>query len=170
MLTIRRARVIALALTVIAAASSGCTPNAPAAATDCHGIPASMGACDPDLHVFTGETCQAIADEFGPALEAQAMKVVRGPRELSGERQSVRLTNAEIVVTQIASERMIELGIFEDCSMPDFLERASRHFSDEFKSGVGTVLYDNDPPATYDDWIADLSRIMSSIGKPLPST
>jgi hypothetical protein len=170
MTPIARSRAVAIALIVlVAGASAGCSvAQVTPPPTICNGIPAEMGGCASDLPTFKGTTCDEIADEFGPAMDAAVLNVIHGPREVNGERQSVRLTSANIVVTTLATNRMIELGIIADCKMPDFLDRASRGFSDEMRSTVGSVVYDNDPPAGYDDWIEILSRIMSGIGKPVP--
>jgi hypothetical protein len=165
---IARPRTSALALIVLlAGASSGCSlAQGTPTPTTCNGISSELGGCAADLPTFTGTSCDQLADEFGPAMDAAVMKVIHGPKEANGERQSVRLTSANIVITTLATNRMIELGIIEDCKMPAFLDRAALGFSPELKSQVGTVVYDNDPPAGYGDWIAILTRIMGGIGKP----
>jgi hypothetical protein len=135
---IARPRTSALALIVLlAGASSGCSlAQGTPTPTTCNGISSELGGCAADLPTFTGTTCDQLADEFGQAMDAAVM------------------------------HRMIELGIIEDCKMPAFLDRAALGFSPELKSQVGTVVYDNDPPAGYGDWIAILTRIMGGIGKP----
>ena len=165
-----RPRTIALALIVlVAGTSAGCAlaQGTPMPAT-CNGISAEMGGCAADLPTFTGSTCDEIADEFGPAMDAAVLKVIHGPQNVNGERRSVRLTSANIVITTLATDRMIELGIIDDCEMPDFLDRASQGFSPELKASVGSIVYDNDPPATYNDWVEILTYIMGAIGKPVP--
>jgi hypothetical protein len=168
MISMARPPTLALVLVAtLAGAFSGCSlSQSTPAPTSCNGISSEMGGCDPGLPTFTGTTCDQLADEFGPAMDAAVMKVINGPRELNGERQSVRLTSANIVNTTLATNRMVELGIIEDCKMPAFLDRASLGFSPELKTRVGSVVYDNDPPVGYADWIAILTRIMGGIGKP----
>jgi hypothetical protein len=166
---IARPRTLALVLFVIfAGITSGCSlAQGTLTPTTCNGISSELGGCAADLPTFTGTTCDQLADEFGPAMDAAVMKVINGPNVVNNEAQSVRLTSANIVITTLATNRMIELGIIEDCKMPAFLDRAALGFSPELKTRVGSIVYDNDPPAGYQDWIAILTRIMGAIGKPL---
>ena len=151
---------------LMAAALWGCSlvPGASPNPTSCNGITSEVGGCDPGLPTFAGTTCEAIADEYGAAIDTATVAVINGPRELEGERQSVRLTDAAFLITNLATNRMIELDLLEDCTMPAFLDRASTKFSETHTAQVGTVMADNDPPVTYDDWLTFLTQTLSALG------
>jgi hypothetical protein len=59
--------------------------------------------------------------------------------------------------------RMRELGIVQSCDMPEFLAAAEPQFSQRLRSGVGAALFDGDPVMTYQDWVADVKKVVRMI-------
>jgi len=150
---------LTLGLTGCGFVSSG-TP----AASICNGVSTEIRPCDA-VPSFEGNTCEALAAEYGTALDRALLEIVRGPADVGGEAKSSRLIHAEASVTTALTDRMVAIGLIETCTMPAFLDAAQVHFSQELETTIGHALYDGQPDVTYEEFLNDLSQIMSGIGK-----
>jgi hypothetical protein len=142
-------------------ASSEATPMA----SFCNGISAEVGGCGPTPS-FAGTTCDTLATEFGSQVDRAMLDVINGPASVADEGRSIRILHRGIVITTALTDRMIALGILQTCTMPAFLDRAATAFGADMKARIGGVLNDGSPPATYEEFLERLGRIMSGIGKP----
>ena len=131
----------------------------------CDGISTEVGGCGPTPS-FAATTCDTLAEEFGSEIDRAMLEILNGPENVAGEARSIRILHRGIVITAALTDRMIALGIIERCTMPAFLDQAATAFSADMKAGIGAVLNDGSPPATYADFLDRLGRIMSGIGKP----
>ena len=98
-------------------------------------------------------------------LDRALLEVLRGPANVGGEAKSVRVIHAEIYATTALTDRMVAIGVIEQCKMPGFLDSATSGFSDELKAGIGHAVYDGQPDVTYQEFLDGLARVMSGIGK-----
>jgi hypothetical protein len=156
-----------LVLTVVLAALSlagcGLVPATTPEPSTCGGISADFGPCGsaPD---FKSDDCGSLASEYGSALDQALLEVLRGPADVGGEAKSVRLLHTEAVVTAALTNRMVQVGLIEKCTMPAFLDAAETGFSKELRAGVGHALFDGQPDATYQEFRTLLAKMMSGIG------
>jgi hypothetical protein len=130
----------------------------------CDGISSDIGPCGA-APSFAATTCTDLASEYGVALDRALLEVIRGPADVDGEAKSSRLIHAEVFVTTALTNRMISLGIIEECKMPDFLDAAEPGFSAELRAGVGQALFDGQPTASYGEFRERLAKVMSGIGQ-----
>lgn len=63
-----------------------------------------------------------------------------------------------VLLSVRANDHLRETGLRPDCDIPEFLQAAEAEFSLELKSSVGEVLYDGAPPASYEEWLEELTR------------
>jgi hypothetical protein len=82
-----------------------------------------------------------------------------------GDAKSSRLIHAEAFVTTALTDRMVAIGVIEQCKMPAFLDSAKSGFSDELKAGIGHTLFDGQPDVSYQEFLDRLAKVMSGIGK-----
>jgi hypothetical protein len=150
----------------MALALAGCGVGGPSAPKPsiCDGVSTDIGPCG-QAPSFGSSTCESLAAEYGTALDRALLAVVRGPADLGGEAKSVRLIHAEAFVTTALTDRMVALGLIEQCKMPDFLDTAKAGFSAELKSTIGHALFDGQPDVTYEEFLGRLAKVMSGIGK-----
>lgn len=121
------------------ARSPGCLARV-VAGMHCIGADAAAEAPQPaSLGRTLGDEASTAAPHGGPL-----------PRRWRGE--SVRANN-----------HLREIGLHATCDVPEFLEAAEAEFSPELKRSVGEVLYDGAPPASYEDWLDDLTRTIAVI-------
>ena len=80
-------------------------------------------------------------------------------------RTTVAVSVAEAYLTTALTDRMVAIGVIEQCKMPGFLHSAERGFSDELKAGIGHAVYDSQPDVSYQEFLDGLARVMSGIGK-----
>ncbi len=145
---------------------TGCdlvSPGTPAASI-CNGVSTDIGPCD-SAPSFAGSSCEALAAEYGTALDRALLEIVRGPADVGGEAKSSRLIHAEALVTTALTDRMVAVGLIETCTMPAFLDAAQVHFSQELRTTIGHALYDGQPDVTYQEFLNGLAQVMSGIGK-----
>lgn len=153
-------------IVVIAVILGGCGPASTSARPTesfCNGVSTDIGGCDP-IPSFVAETCETLAAEFGTVIDAAMLDIINGPDGVAGKGRSIRIQHRGIVITTALTDRMIRLGILQNCTMPAFLDEAAAAFSSEMKSRIGAALSDGNPPASYEEFIDRLSRTMSGIG------
>ncbi|MGK2849470.1 MAG: hypothetical protein ACSLFN_00935 [Candidatus Limnocylindrales bacterium] len=143
---------LALALALLV---SGCGIGSPSAAP----TPVTF-----EVPQFIGSTCDEIADQLGPVAGAMLLAVIRGPEAVQGESRSVLLPRVMNGLALSARDRMATLGITADCTMPAFLQRAERGFSDELRSTIGAVDYDGNPVIDYQAWLLEFSNMLVFVG------
>lgn len=141
----------------IALVLSSCslTSDATPASTVCDGISAELGGCD-ELPVFSGETCDDVAVEFGAHLDEAAVGIIEGPAGVGGEARSSRLKQVMGLLAVLAERRLDAVGA--ECDPADFRATAEGEFSQELRDGVRTAMFDGEPVVTYAEWLADLDQ------------
>ena len=168
-MTVRRrtyelSTVVFVIVIILGGCGLACSPAQPTQSF-CNGVSTDVGGCGPTPS-FGATTCDALAAEFGREIDRAMLEILNGPESVAGEGRSVQISHRGIVITAALLDRMIALGILERCTMPAFLDRAATAFSADMKARIGAVLNDGSPPATYEDFLDRLGRIMSGIGKP----
>ena len=140
--------------------AAGCAGMVPVTATPepraCDGIPEDLGGCAPGQPVFAGATCDAIAREWGPAVERLVTRVVTEPAVVDGEPRSVRIREAMSLASVRALRRVEAVGLVGECRGDAFLAVAEPAFTPAFRDAVGGHLHDGDPVATWDEFVTEL--------------
>ncbi len=153
-----------VALLLVVAFSAACGVSAPANPTVCNGVSSEVGGCDPSRrHQFTGTTCEDLAKEWATVLDGAVMKVLDGPEAVDGQARSVLLRQALVLTTADLNIQLQALNLQAACDVPEFMAAAEPVFSGPLRARVGDSLFDGDPPMTYDDWLADVARVIRSI-------
>jgi len=138
----------------------GCAGLVPGSATGvprvCDGVPADIGGCDPDQPVFVGATCDAIAREWGPAVERLVTRVFTEPAVVDGEPRSVRIREAMSLASVRALRRIHAVDLVGQCQADAFLAIAEPAFTPAFREAIGEQLDDGDPLATWDQFVTEL--------------
>jgi hypothetical protein len=163
----RRTSIWSTVVLLIAITLGSCGPvslSARPTESFCSGVTTDIGGCDP-VPSFVATTCETLAGEFGTAIDRAMLDILNGPDSVAGDGRSVRIQHRGILITTALTDRMIGLGILRRCTMPVFLDHAATAFSADMKARIGAVLYDGSPPATYEEFIDRLGRIMSGIGR-----
>jgi hypothetical protein len=158
--------IVVLVMVVILGGCRLSSSSAEPAASFCNGVSAEVGGCGPTPS-FAATTCDTLAAEFGSEIDRAMLEILNGPESVAGEARSIRIQHRGIVITTALTDRMIAIGILQKCTMPAFLDQAATAFSADMKARIGAVVNDGSPPATYEEFIDRLGRIMSGIGKPL---
>jgi len=131
--------------------------------TVCDGVSSELGGCTANRHSFTSDTCQDLAREWGTVLNEGVVAVLRGPAEVAGQARSVLLKQVVVITTVDLNARLDELGLRNTCTLQAFMATAEPVFSAELRGGVGDAMYDGLPPATYEEWLADVQKTASII-------
>ena len=113
--------------------------------------------------VYTGTTCAELAHEWGQEVDRRITTIIDGPAVVQGMAKSSRNIDALVLASTALSVHMDDLGLLNECDMPEFLPIAEQEFSDKLRSGVGEILHDADPVAMYDEWYADMQRFLGVI-------
>jgi len=129
----------------------------------CDGVTRSVGGCDPDQPTFAGQSCDAVAEEFGRQLDARLVPILAGNDVVDGEHKSVRMAHFQALLVTRANLHLQTAGIDLRCPAEAFLGVAERHFSDDLRSKAGTYLFGTGEPRAYEDWRADLLRTLSAV-------
>jgi hypothetical protein len=160
-------RVAIPALMAIVAFVAACTLSQPSTSepnpTVCDGISSEVGGCTASRHTFLSDTCQDLAREWATVLNEGVIGVLRGPAEVGNQARSVLLRQAVVISTVDLNSRLAELGLRGTCKVPEFMATAEPVFSAELRAGVGGVMYDGLPPASYEEWLADVQQTASII-------
>lgn len=110
--------------------------------------------------VYAGTTCGELATEWGQEVDRRITAIIDGPDVVNGSAKSARNTHALVLASTAMSEHMNHLGLLNECDLPEFLPIAEQEFSDKLRSEAGTILYDAQPVATYDDWHTNMESIL----------
>ncbi len=152
-------------LLIAALIGASCTldPGQTPSRSICDGVGAELGGCDAEQPEFTQTECAAVGREFGALLDERTVGIITGPEGVDGEARSVRVKQAMVLVSVRANNHLREIGLHATCDVPEFLEAAEAEFSPELKRSVGEVLYDGAPPASYEEWLDELTRTIAVI-------
>lgn len=148
-----------LAATFGACGVVGSTPSP----TVCDGVPSEMGGCAPGRHTFTSTTCTDLAREWATVFDAAVVGVLDGPKSVNGNARSVLLRLALVITTADLNQQLQALSLQADCDLEEFMAAAEPLFSEKVRAGAGNALYDGDPVATYEEWLADVRKVVRSI-------
>ncbi|MDQ3493485.1 MAG: hypothetical protein M3452_09545 [Chloroflexota bacterium] len=96
-------------------------------------------------------------------MDRRIVPIIRDPDMDPGQAASSLQIQALVVVTSDMNTRLRALGLVGQCEVSPFLASAETHLSDELKEGVGAILYDDQPPSTYEDWLEDVRRFLRVI-------
>jgi hypothetical protein len=110
--------------------------------------------------VYTGTTCAELAQEWGAEVDRRITAIIDGPNVVNDQAKSAQNTHALVLASTAMSVHMNHLGLLNECDMPEFLPIAEQQFSDKLRSEAGTILYDADPVATYDDWYTKVQGVL----------
>jgi hypothetical protein len=154
--TTRATAIGILALVIIAATSCDLVGAPTPTSTLCDGISSEIGGCGVQAE-FTGSDCTEVGREFGRLVDESVLEIIAGPEDVGGNARSVRLKQVVNVLALRADDRLEELDLRADCDSEEFLGAAEVQFSEELRATVGGALYDGDPPATYEEWLADVA-------------
>ena len=58
---------------------------------------------------------------------------------------------------------MDRTGVLDSCDLPEFLPIAEKQFSDKLREGVGSIIYDGEPVASYEEWLDDMEKFIAVI-------
>ena len=164
-MAMHRRRVMSMAVLVGTVALGSCAPSfdgsSPPRISD--GISSELGGCD-ELPVFAGDSCDALAAEYGRLLDDEVIEIIEGPAGVDGEARSARLKQVMTLLAVVAGRRLDEVGIGRTCDVRAFRTIAEAEFSPQLREQVGRVMYDGDPVATYDEWLDDLENSLRVLG------
>jgi len=110
--------------------------------------------------VYAGTTCAELAQEWGEEVDRRVTGIIDGPDVVNGQAKSARNTHALVLASTAMSEHMNHLGLLNECDMPEFLPIAEQEFSEQLRAEAGTILYDSEPVATYNDWHTNMESIL----------
>ena len=110
--------------------------------------------------VYAGTTCAELAQEWGEEVDRRVTGIIDGPDVVNGQAKSARNTHALVLASTAMSEHMNHLGLLNECDMLEFLPIAEQEFSEQLRAEAGTILYDSEPVATYDDWHTNMESIL----------
>lgn len=155
---------LAMLLAVVAViAACSAAPQASPTQRVCDGISEDMGGCTAERHDFTSSTCADLAREWATVFDEAIVGILNG-RDAGGDQAPSSLIRQALVITTVdMNSRMRELGLRADCDLPEFMAAAEPLFSAELRAGVGSALYDDKPPATYEEWLDDVRRVVRVI-------
>lgn len=128
----------------------------------CDGISSTVGGCDADRPVFSGTTCDAVAEELGVQLNDQLLEIVNGP-ERSDESKATRVRHRESLAVSLANNHLREMGLIRDCGVDGFLAVSEQQFSDEFRMVIGQYAWDGPRHGTYEEWLDQLREYLQVI-------
>jgi hypothetical protein len=111
----------------------------------------------PIILAFQGTTCDELAAEFGAIGDPSLRSVVEGPKQIADEAMSVLVRRMQDVLVVAVTEQAREAGVIADCSMPEWLQRAERGFSDQLRQTIGGAAYDGSPVISYQAWLLELN-------------
>ena len=162
-MTTKNRRLVLPVLLAVVATVASCTLSQPTTTvqpspTVCDGVSSELGGCTANRHTYTGGTCQDLAREWATIVNEGIVDVLRGPAVVGEQGRSVLIRQALTLTTVDVNERLRELGLRGTCDVSEFVATAEPLFSAELRAGVGDALYDGLPPASYEEWLADVSK------------
>jgi hypothetical protein len=134
--------------------------------SSCNGVSAEAGGCRSDLPVFDGTTCSEVGKEWGQVVDGSALAVIDGPAVADGQQRSARIGNELALAFVTAAGRLEQLGLVGKCNAADFLAAAQAEFIQDLKDRVGGALYDGEPVATYDQFLAVVQNAVRTLDNP----
>lgn len=120
--------------------------------SSCDGLPREIGACDNTRPVYSGETCEAVAAEWGAHLNERALAVIEGPAVANGKAMSSRLYDVETLVSQLANKHMRDSALTPQCEPEAFFLTGESQLSPEVVERVGGIMYEGNPTVEYEEW------------------
>lgn len=102
---------------------------------------------------YSGTTCDEVAREWGTQLDERVISVIEGPAAARGQGRSSRLYDAEVLAIQLANKHLRDNGLTPSCDVDRFLSQGESEFSSQTATGVGLIMYEGDPVASYDEWL-----------------
>ena len=151
-----------VALTVLISACGWVQSDAVASPTVCAGVGATVGGCDANQPVFTGDTCEKVAREFGGQLDERLRPILAGADVVDGEHKSVRMAHLEILLVSRVNEYLRSDDVALQCAPEEFLNVAEDEFSAELIETAGQHLFASEP-RPYSEWREDLLRTLGAI-------
>jgi hypothetical protein len=151
-----------MALTVVVSACGWLQSDAMASPTVCAGVGATVGGCDANQPVFSGDTCDEVAREFGVQLDERLRPILAGADVVDGEHKSVRRAHAEILLVSRVKEYLRSDDVALQCAPEEFLDAAEEEFSAELIETAGQHLFASEP-RPYSEWREDLLRTLGAI-------
>jgi hypothetical protein len=151
--------VCAVTAVLFVACMSG--PGTSASPEYCNGISAEVGGCASDAPSFAGVTCDDVATEWGRQVDQGLVAIIEGQAVVDGQAKSARAHKAIVLPSLLAAAHLQALGL--RCDVEDFATAAESELSYQVREGVGGILYDGDPAATYADWRAEVTRALSVV-------
>ena len=149
-------------LLAVVALVASCTLSLPGSTTPsptvCDGVSSEVGGCTANRHTFTSGTCEDLAREWAAVLNEGVVGVLRGPAAVGNQSRGVLLRQVLIITTVDVNERLRELDLRGTCDRTEFMATAEPLFSAEHRAGVGAALYDDLPPASYEEWLAEVEE------------
>lgn len=137
------------------------------APTACARAPAATP-FQPVILAFQGSTCDELAREFGAIGDPSFRFVIDGPDQIADERKSVLMAKMQALLVLAVTDQAREAGVIADCTMPEWLQRAERGFSDQLRQTIGAAAYDGNPVIQYNAWLGELNDLLIArgMGKP----
>ncbi len=157
-MTTKNRRLVLPVLLAVVATVASCTATVQPSPTVCDGVSSELGGCTANRHTYTGDTCPDLAREWATIVDERIVSVLRGPSVVAGQARSVLIRQALTITTVDVNERLRELGLRGTCDVSEFVATAEPLFSSELRAGVGDALYDGLPPASYEEWLADVRK------------
>ena len=158
-------RILAAAFVAIVLSSCGLVTGEPTPTpSSCDGIAAELGGCDEDRPTFSGETCVAVANEFGRQFSERGTSIFDGPQTVNGNDRTAELTHVMVLHVQLANKHLRDTGQAVECDVPEFLEAAVAGFSPDFKERVGANAF-HGQTVSFDEWLEDLERFLIVIDR-----
>lgn len=154
-----RSTMLLAGIAVIASCTSLPGASSSPAQTICNGVSSEVGGCTAERHKYTSSTCADVAREWAQVLDRAAVAVLDGPEVVAEQRRSVRLRQALVIASADMNLRIRELRLQEKCDLPEFMAAAEPVFSADLRARVGAALFDGDPIASYEDWLADVQEV-----------
>lgn len=163
---------LVISLLAVASAAMACGSAGKTATSSpeyCDDVQADIGGCGPDRPVYEGTTCDAVAGEWGDAIERLIVPIFGEPPLLGDKQKSARVHDALVLATVTAGLHMDEAGMLGTCTSADFIAIAEPGLGQEFRDGIDDALYDAAPIATWDQFLFELERVIRVIDVAAPS-
>jgi hypothetical protein len=122
----------------------------------CNAAPAATP-FQPTILAFQGSTCDELAAEFGAIGDPSLRAVIDGPEQIADEAMSVLVRTMQGLLVAAVTDQAREAGVIADCTMPEWLQKAERGFTDQLRQTIGAAAYDGNPVISYPTWLLELN-------------
>lgn len=162
---------IAIGCLALLAASglAGCGASASPLPSICDDIPAWIGGCSSLRPVYTGTSCDDFGKQWGSSVDAAILRIAAEPEVVDGRQRSARVQDAMILATVALGLHLDDQGRLGECGSQDVLASADKSFTDKMRETVPSVLYDNLPPATWDQFESEALKVLKALDEPASS-